>query len=366
MKHIVILGGGPRGLAVALQAALSNYQVSIIDTHFLSTWSFPNMVDNLQMRSPKSFDITTLNPNLYNYSLSKFLNIPIQTKCLTDVENINIFCSRINFYNYLQYVIKILKQLNVRFITTKINTINTHNLITEKNSIINFDALVIATGRLTQTVKTPSFLKNQNVTIENIYNTDWNNKEVYIVGDGQQSAEYVNYLCSQKAKVTWLIKKDPIVSQYPVPSHKEWGVQSAFSNFYKDQYTQSEKNIYLENVKKWGPSITPYINNLISKYSINVLKDIKTTKELNIYNPFILATGYEQDIDLLNFSFNLKRDKYNNKLPSISKHFQSTSNPNIYFTGLLALRYDGPRQGSILSSANTAKTILNSIENNNG
>lgn len=362
MRKIVILGGGPRGLAVALQASLLNYDVTIIDNRFLSTWSFPNMISNIQMRSPISFDLTTLNSNLKTFSLSNYLGYNLNFENLEEVESSNIFCNRAEFVNYLKYIISFLKASKVKFILDNVTLITSNSIVTKSKKTLEFDYLIIATGKNTQTCKCPSFLKENHLNINSIYNTDWNKKEVYVVGDGQQSAEYINYLNSQNALITWVIKKEPKVSQYPVPSFKDWGHQTAFGNSYLNQ-TQHKLN-YLENVKNWGPSITPYIYNKIKDIKLEKIVAPSNTKNINTEADFILATGYEQDINILNFSFDYKKDPLNSKLPNIKKDFKLFSQPNIYFTGLLALYYDGPRQGSILSSANTAKTIMESIQNN--
>jgi lysine/ornithine N-monooxygenase len=364
MHELVILGGGPRGLAIALRAIQqSNLNITIIDESFLSTWSTDNMISDVQMRSPISFDLTSLCPDLSEYSLPKYLNIPITVNSLKDLEEINIFCHRHEFKSYLKYIIKILKSNNVRFIKDRILRINPNTVGTAKKDIV-FDSLVVATGKGTQYIKRPAFLQNTGFVTADVYNNDWFNKEVNVIGNGQQSAEYVDYLYSQHAKITWIVKKEIKVSQYPIPSYTEWGSQSGFSSFYKDQALNKQQ--YLSNIKQWGATITPYIYNKIKDIPINKIINPKTTANLNSQAPFILATGAAQDLDLLNINFNLKRDITNNCLPAIKTNFQSESHPNIYFTGLLSLKYDGPRQGSIMSSAPTAKIIINSIIKNHG
>lgn len=362
MRRIVILGGGPRGLAVALQASLLKYDVTIVDERFLSTWSFPNMVSNLQMRSPISFDLTTLNSNLKDYSLSQYLGHNLNFESLEQVECNKIFCRRQDFLNYLKYIMSILKTNKVKFILDSVLLVNKNSVNTKSNKHIEFDYLVIATGKNTQTQKCPAFLKANYLDTNSIYNTDWNSKKVYVVGDGQQSAEYVNYLNSQNANINWIMRKEPKVSQYPVPSFKEWGCQTSFGEFYINQ--TNNKQMYLQNVKQWGPSITPYIYEKIKDINFKKLINPLDTKDIDTTANFILATGYEQNINLLKFSFDFKKDPLNSKLPYIKKDFQLYSQSNVYFTGLLSLHYDGPRQGSILSSANTAKTIMESIQTN--
>lgn len=361
MHKIIIIGGGPRGLAVALRASMhSNLQVTIIDKSFLSTWSSNNMISNLQMRSPISFDLTSLCPDIEEYSLANYLKIPIRVTTLKELEEVDSFCHRDEFKSYLEGIITILKNRNVIFLKNKALKISELNVTTE-NQILSYDSLIIATGKGTQDIKCPAFLQNIGLITQDIYNYDWFNKDVNVIGDGQQSAEFIDYLNQQHANITWIVKHNPIVSQYPIPSYKEWGSQSGFSNFYKDQ--SLNKDEYLHNIKQWGPSITPYIYKKIKDIRLNKIINPQSTKNINTQAPFILATGSIQNINLLNFTFNIKKDKNNGCLPSIKNNFQSESHPNIYFTGLLSLRYDGPRQGSIMSSGPTAQTIINTINN---
>jgi hypothetical protein len=363
MKKILIIGAGPRGLSVALQACFLNYDITIIDPTPLSTWSIPNIIDNIYMRSPITFDLTTFNSNLRKFSLSNFLKKDINSFTQQEVEETSLFCSRIEFKSYLDFIVLYLQKQNVKFYKEHVNTIHLNKVVSSSNTELFYDYLIIATGSQTQELKIPCYLNKKNIILPNqIFNNNWKDKEIYVLGSGQQSAEYVYYLKSKKAVPIWIQKHRPIISQYPVPSFKEWGSQSALGNFYSTQIFN--KDLYLKQVKEWGPSITPYINNKLKKFNYITIKDPKTTQDLNLDIPFVIATGYTQNIDKLQFNFNLEKDKSNNCLPNITKDFQSTSNSNIYFTGLLASRYDGPRQGSIISASLTSEKILNSINAN--
>lgn len=363
MKRIVIIGAGPRGLAVALQASLLNkYEIIIIDKEPLSTWSYPKMLPDVEMRSPITFDLTTFIPSLNPYSLASFLDKKIIANTQQQVEYNTTFCNRKEFRQYLNFIIDTLKSKGVIFSRENVNRIS-HNKILTSNNIITYDYLVVATGRKSQEALCPNYLNNLNrLSIEDSFNIDWFNKSIYVIGSGQQAAELTYYLGSNKANVTWVQKHLPKIEQYPVPTIKQWGQQSALGDFYSNYIINKDE--YLKNVKLWGPSITPSIYKKLKTITYKTLFNPSSTAELDTEAYFILATGFNQKVELLNFDFDIKRDKYTEKLPAIQKDFQSISHPNIYFTGLLTLRYDGPRQGSIISAAITAQTILNSINNN--
>ena len=360
-RTIVIIGAGPRGLAIALRASMyNNYRIYIIDKKPISTWLFPNMLPDIEMRSPITFDLTTFYSDLKSYSLSTYLKESTNATSQLEVESSDKYCSRKDFLNYLNYIIDNLKKRNVIFIPRNVCDINESDLSCEDGFNIRYDYLIIATGRRTQYYKCPSYLRGKTISYINcLPMCSWFNKDINVVGSGQQSAEIVEFLARQKANVTWIQKHTPIISQYPVPSWTEWNNMTALGNYYTRTY---DKFGYLEKVKKWGPSITPYIKEKLErlKYKVIIAKD---TNEINMKNDFILATGFKNDIELLDLNFEIDRDNTNPYLPNIKKSFQSSSHPYIYFTGLLASFFDGPRQGSLISSAYTAHIILESINN---
>jgi len=364
MKHLVIIGAGPRGLAVALRASRhKDLKVTVVDNSPISTWTFPNMLPDIQMRSPITFDLTTFYPELKDYSLSSFLGYKIEAHTQRQIEDSTIYCSRLDFVKYLKFIISQLKKEGVCFAKHNICTINTNKIMCGDGVAINYDYLVMATGRKTQEAKLPIYLKNKVVTtMETLHDNPWNQVTVNVVGSGQQSAELVDFLCRQKARVTWIQKHEPRVTQYPIPSMKEWGLRSALGNFYATR-KYANKPKYLKEVKEWGPTITPFIANKLEGLKYKVLLNPSSTNEINLDSKFILATGFNQRIELLNLDFDIDVNPIDAYLPDIKKDFASVSHPNIYFTGLLALKYDGPRQGSIISSALTAHTIVNNILN---
>lgn len=360
MKNLVIIGAGPRGLAVALRASLhTEFKVTVIDEEPLSTWTFPRMLSDIQMRSPITFDLTTFHSDLKEYSLSYFLGYKFVTETQEQAEYSDIFCYRKDFVDYLKFIVEELKKNKVCFARQKVLDI-TDSTVECNSTKIEYDYLIMATGRKTQEVKLPSYLRNKKlIDVRNLHDVPWNNKPINVLGSGQQSAELVEFLARQKARVTWIQKHKPKIEQYPVPTMKQWGIRTALGSYYCD--LSLNKPMYLKRVKQWGPSITPYIASKLEKVTYKVVLDPQSTNDINIESDFILATGFTQQIGLLPHTFNLDRNPYDVYLPKINKSFNSTSHLNVYFTGMLAVRYDGPRQGSIISSADTANNIIKNI-----
>lgn len=363
MKKIVIIGCGPRGLAMALRASLYNYEVVIIDKDPLITWSFPYMLEDIQMRSPISFDLTTLCYDIQQYSLSNFLNQPTTFSNQSEVENCDVLCSRVEFINYLKHIFNTLKtKPNVKFIFDHAIKINDGN-ITCNTVNVTYDYLIISAGKNTHCINKPAYLNNKPlITLQDLLLKRNKSKYLNVIGSGQQAAEIVEYAARQNLYVNWIQKHTPIIKQYPVPSIQDWGVKSALSSYYSTLHRSDYKNNYLKEVKEWGPSITPYIALKLEEVNYSIINP-STTQYLNQIADNILSLGFKQEVKLLDLSFNIDLESQASNFPNIKKDFQSTSHSNIYFTGLLALRFDGPRQGSIISAANTANKIMNSILN---
>jgi thioredoxin reductase len=55
--NITIIGAGPRGLSIALYALYKNYNVTLIDSTPLHTWTSNYLISDLEMRSPLSYKI---------------------------------------------------------------------------------------------------------------------------------------------------------------------------------------------------------------------------------------------------------------------------------------------------------------------
>ena len=339
MKHLVIIGAGPRGLAVALRASRhKDLKVTVVDNSPISTWTFPNMLPDIQMRSPITFDLTTFYSELKDYSLPSFLGHRIEAYTQRQVEDSTVYCGRQDFVKYLKFIIAQLKKEGVCFAKHNVCTISTDKIMCDDGVAINYDYLVMATGRKTQEAKLPIYLRNKVfTTMKTLHDEPWNNMAINVVGSGQQSAELVDFLCRQKAKVTWIQKHEPKVTQYPVPSMKEWGLRSALGDFYATR-KYANKPRYLKEVKEWGPTITPFIANKLEGLKYEVLLNPSSTNDINLDSKFILATGFYQRIELLNLDFDIDINPIDGYLPKIEKDFASVSHPNIYFTGLFAVK----------------------------
>lgn len=365
-KSIVILGCGPRGLTAALQALKykDKYNIYLIDPSPISTWKYPHMVVDMKMRSPITFDLTTFQKDLQTYSLSNYLGYntePVFTQ--QEVEKNSIYCKREEFLKYLQYILNILQKEGVTLIKQKPTVISKDEIVF-KSTKLQYNYLIIATGKFTEEPVIPNYIKHSNINFcKDVYSNNWVNKKVYVLGSGQFAAEIVNYLITTTNKhIFWVQSKEPKVEQYPAPSFKNWGLFSALSNYYyKNLSIKQTGEEYLKRVKSWGPSITPYINNKllknIDKYTVIKPNDIKIESN----SEFILALGRRQNINNLPLDFSISKGYSQDKVPRLNRDFSSYSNPNIYFTGLLSLELGGPNQGSLISCGETAKVILNSI-----
>lgn len=363
-NNLIILGAGPRGIACAIQALKYKdlLNIYLIDNNPVSTWQFPNMVIDMEMRSPITFDLVTYQQDLQEYSLSNYLGYntkPVFTQ--KEIEANNIFCKRIEFVNYLKDCIKRIKFEGVEVIKQKVISVSKEEIIFTTGRI-KYKHLIIATGKETEAPVIPVYLANKNICFcEDLYTVDWTKYTPCVVGSGQFAAEMVDYLSDNYNKtIYWARNHNVKVEQYPVPSFKQWKNFSALSlHYYKNLGTLQTKLAYINKVKDWSPSITPHINNKLEKKN-NQIKYIKSEDIKTKNNKFLLAVGKRQDLYKLPFTFGFKLSQLPNKIPSLNKNFAS-STPNIYFTGLLAMHTGGPQQGSIISSGETARIILKSI-----
>ena len=365
-KDLVILGAGPRGLSVAIQALKYKDRLNIylIDPRPISTWEEPHMVPNMMMRSPITFDLVTFQKDLQEYSLSNFLrfNLPYYPS-QAQVELNEQFCSRKEFVDYLKFCLNKLIEEGVTLIN-KPPSLITKDKVILPSTTINYHSLVIATGKYTEEIVVPNYLNKDSIYIcKDIYCSDWYKKNVYIIGSGQFSAELVDYVTDNyRASIKWVRTHNIKVEQYPVPSYKNWGKLTALGLHYKNNLSlETNRKSYLKKVKSWGPTITPHINKSLKdkkhKFKIINPEEIKLSKD----NVYILASGRKPNLYKLPFDFRFTSGLLKENTAKLNNNFSAVGHPNIYFTGLLALEAGGPCQGSIISSGNTSKTILDSV-----
>lgn len=372
MKNILIVGGGPRALAVALYASqFSSIHTTIFDSSPLSSWLAPNIIPDIAMRSPLSFDLTTFIPQLVKYSLIQYMGMPALTKVdQYYIEAYPHYPNRTTFYNYL---IEIMSQLKDKgtctWVKSNVKEIGDNYVITEVDEIFPGEAIVYAGGNKYSKHKVPnwikqSLLKDKVLPLKEIIDQD-NKGSFVVVGSGQGAAEITHYLAAQELEVYWCVNKEPKVTQYPAPAFTEWGYKSALGNYFRSIPTVLRPN-YIKEVKAWQPSITPYISNKLAqvkftKFNPTSTKDIETI--FNKVEHVVLASGTEPQVNLIPFNpnVNIQVNGAMPTFPKLTKGFRSVSTPSIYFTGVFAAPYDGPRQASIISAALTAKEIVETL-----
>jgi hypothetical protein len=365
-NRIAIVGCGPRALSVALYIItyLPEYKIDIYDDSCLSTWTYPNILEEMQMRSPVHFDLVTNDPNMREYSLSRFLGIKAGNQVLSQsaLEALNYPVSRTQFIDYLGYIKDILTNYGVNYVYEKANVVTSN---TVNNKPYTFTVLTIGSQNK---IDIPKWLQDRELLslIKPLKDCQLvKDKKILVVGSGQSAAEYCAYF-NQNNKVTWLLNK-PIKSHpYPVPSYIDWGERSALSPFYKSLQTDKTKLQYLQDVRKWGPTITP---NILCK--IEVSKNItkihflgsREVKEYIIDNniDFILvAIGAQVDLNNLPIKQRLERSNIIKGLPKVFPGYLMSN--NVYVSGVAAVDYGGPRQGSLVSTGETSMEIIESMK----
>jgi lysine/ornithine N-monooxygenase len=373
--EIAIIGCGPRGLGLALAAKVlyPKANISIIDPNPLKVWT-KEILPDIQMRSPASFDLTTNNPYLYQYSLINYLNLPKQTfNNYKDLERYPYFITRKEFSKYLNYIFKdVLSHPNIRYIPLSINKVVDNEIsFKESKEIIKADNIVFTMGSeyainnvpmFIKLGKTPYYFPNQINGLKVGYNSS-----IGVIGSGQNAFELAVYF-SKRAAVTLINKSRKIkVNPYPVPTWADWKEQSVFSDYY-NYLPINEKREYINRVKKWGPTITPYIYNQFTKQNIrtcyieDIDKEIGSIKGIDFW---IISTGFINILETLPIE-NVAGLSRNPVMPSLFKTETGINKYKIddrpyYISGTLAIGADGPRQGSLYSIGQTSSTILKSI-----
>lgn len=360
-RKVLIVGGGPRGIAVAIEAKYRGYECVVIDkAPPMDSWSdaAPNMI----MRSPLSFDLVYPGaPTWDKYSLINYIHPGSAEPDWGDnlqkgLEYMGERCSRDTFIEYGKYC---LQELDVPVIRDRVLMVGS-TWVRTPNDYIEGDLVVVASG-LASITQLPDW-------VEGVSEKLLTPREVIgglpggvyaVVGTGQSAAEYCELIAKQGHKVFWVLNNPPKVTQYPAPSYYDWGEMTALGGYYRTLPTPAMRQEYLASIKAWQPSITPHIQALIQQKGegITTLQGPGTREGQASWDTLqrkvsgvLLCTGskpaivdYGQTPITLGGRLVLDRFKASN---------------GVYHTGLLAIGYDGPRQASVISAGLTAKEIL--------
>lgn len=355
---LLVVGCGPRGLAIALQAAEKNISCVVVDPNPLASWDSSHILD-LLMRSPVTFDLVTRQRKLQKYSLAKFLNIDVPyTEDQRELESCNIFPTRSQFYSYLTEVYRSIRK-NVRVIRDSVR-------LTEPNKAIG-GSVEIKCKRSVLAVGSVGAKKQANWINTRVLDKSLDplsvlasppqGQRIAVVGSAQCAAEYVEFL-SRSNKVYWVRNKSPKVTQYPSPSAEFWKDKSALGPYYRTLVGWPDKLAYLHRVKSWQPSITLDIWHQLAKREFEIVSALtyRDVEDLNV-DYFILLTGLSNQWTELPIDFSVLENSYAPLFPKVSRGFR-LSEKQVHITGLYATAYDGPRQASVISAAETAAEIL--------
>lgn len=344
---LVIVGGGPRGLACAIQALTLFNRIYIIDEAPTSSWNTTSTVANFELRSPISFDLVTYDTSNRDYSLSMFLTEEDVTfNNQKDLEEDTRRLTRLQFYNYLTFVRnKLMSNPNVSFIYSKVLSVY-NNYVETITGKIDFDYIILAEGTSEKAIPT-NLLPYKKITNDDLINKSYDS--LLVVGSGQGAYDIASYLHSKNINVGLYITKYPKIDQYPAPSYSLWKERSALGNYCSCLAATSSKKRYVDSVKAWGPSITP--NNEYLLTTIPIYIDVNVDKVMSKYNnTFINRTGVKPN-NILDI-----------KQQDITNNFKVKGTINMFVTGPITALYDGPRVNSILSSSSTAIKIMEEID----
>lgn len=346
-KTLLIVGGGPRGLACAIEATGRFESIIIIDSNPTTSWDISSTVANFELRSPVSFDLVTYSSKR-EMSLSNFLyNEDIVFTSQKDIEEDSRRVNRADFYNYICWVKDKLQKDNVQFLYTELLSIKDNTAITGQGNI-RFDSIILALG--TKQKQTPSNL----LKYKKIINADLlenNYKSILVVGSGQGAYDIASHLYAKKIDVGLYITKEPRINQYPAPGYSIWNARSALGGYCSCLVSPLSKQRYINSVKAWGPSITP--NNEFLLSTIPIYKNTNIDDVIARYgNRYFPSVGV-MPINILNIS-----------PTDINNNFR-VKDTNIFVTGPLVALYDGPRSNSLISSSSTAIQIIKEIEEGN-
>lgn len=374
---IIVIGLGPRGIGICLRLLDEGYKVIGIDPEPLQSWNYPNLINDMEMRSPTSFDLVSLcNRELRNtYSLNRYLSIYEDYESYKEYEECNHFIKRDIFFSYISHIYSVYIKNNSNFTLYRDRVIEVkgNQIRLSSNEVIVGTKIILAVGPGNKRV-VPSWISTAQISTrllsyKEVIENPPTGQSILVCGGGQAGAEYTKYLIDKGNFVYWMVRDKRIkVQQYPIPTYSDWQGKSCFSDYYRqlsiDPYHQID---YLKKVKAWGPSITPNID-----LQLNSLKDRfvvidEYDKQYNLSQllrdcyGLILCTGFNSSISTLPLKDEIDLDPRNKRYPLLEKGFKSSN--GYYFTGLLATLYDGPRQNSLFSIGLTSQEILEDINN---
>lgn len=367
---IIIIGAGPRGLACALLAHLDQHDVTIIDPQPLHTWSDKYLIPDIRMRSPITFDLVSYldRDDVFEWSLSAFTHHPRPPIDQEGIESSDIFPNRRIFLAYLDQVLDRLLDRGVKLIRKSVIRFDKEWVRLSDDDIVRGDAVILApgpsnVGKLPHWIDKTSLI-HKIVSHTYVLNNPIVNRRIAIIGSGQSAAEFVVYLTKLGNDVTWVTDKTARINQYPVPSYKDWYSKSGLGSYYREQLLDTSLRLgYLSVVREWQPSITPYIKDELDRLSIKPIRVDEFSMARDIADRsdhLLICTGFKTNLDAIPYSEDITRDPAFPHLPLLNEFRCSNG---VYVTGLLAQGFDGPRQGSIVSAALTAQSILGDIVN---
>lgn len=367
-RKVIIIGAGPRGIAVAIEGKHRGYECVLVDSSYpMSSWD--DAAPNLVMRSPLSFDLVYPGAATWDqYSLIRYVHPgssephwgDTADSMQREMEYMEERCSRDTFIEYGKYC---LQHLGVPVIRDRVRMVGS-NWVRTNNDYMEADVVVVAVG-LSPITTIPEWIEpvsHKLVTTREVI-AGLPTGSYAVVGNGQSGAEYCEYLARMGHRVYWVVNSVPKVTQYPSPSYADWGMRSALSSYYRTIPTTGMREEYLRQIKAWQPSITGYIHSLMQKHgdAITTLQGPGTREGQSSWGTLqrkvagvLLCTGNKPAI----VDYGEPPHREGGRL--VLNNFRASN--GVYHTGLLALGYDGPRQASVISAGITAKEIFDDMD----
>jgi lysine/ornithine N-monooxygenase len=359
-QPLIVIGIGPRGLGLILRAVKEGVPIIGIDPNPLATWKPPNMIEDMYMRSPITFDLVTFQEDLKDYSLANYVNQEPIVGNQREIESNTTIVHRKTFISYLNDIWNDLKS-RINYIPEKVISIEPNRVTLSNNDRID-GTIVSATGsnsRPNIPIWSRRYLtEGRTMEYKRFISKDIPLKShIGVIGSGQNAAEVAYSLAYKGYRVTILMKHKPKIERYPLPTYKQWKVKSGLGDYFRKLSLEDRKK-YLKDIKLWQPSITPYIEDKltqigVNRYQVNKVSDLERLSPIDY---FILCAGSKTDINNLPLAFNENVYPELPNQPYLSQGFISKN--DIYYTGSLAKGYDGPRQGSLISIGITSKEII--------